>query len=62
MSDKDRCEREGMKCRPCGLDSKTYSHGSKVLKKMLKTVLAVQCVNGKWRGRIDSPGTITSGP
>jgi len=47
---KENCEIGGIRmCRPCGLDGKNYIHGSKVL----KNDLAMQCVNGKWMGKVN---------
>lgn len=57
MYGKDGCERDGKRtCRPCDLEGKSYSHGSKIL----KDALAMQCVNGKWRARVNP--FVTAGP
>ncbi|MGO9314887.1 MAG: hypothetical protein ACLQBD_24435 [Syntrophobacteraceae bacterium] len=57
MSDKENCELGWIRmCRSCDLDGKSYEHGSEVV----NGALAVECENGKWKGRIDP--FITVGP
>lgn len=54
ISGKESCEREV--CRSCELDEKSYIHGSEVR----KGALAIHCVDGQWRGRVDP--FVTFGP
>ncbi|MFZ0930831.1 MAG: hypothetical protein WAN11_19650 [Syntrophobacteraceae bacterium] len=57
MSDKESCEQGWVTmCRFCDLAGKSYSHGSEVL----KGALAMQCVDGKWRERVNP--FVTAGP
>ncbi len=49
MSEKEGCELGWVTvCRTCDLDGKSYEHGSEVL----NGELAIECDNGKWKGRI----------
>jgi hypothetical protein len=57
MSDKESCEQGRVTtCRSCDLEGKSYSHASKVV----KGALAMQCINGQWKARVNP--FVTAGP